>query len=410
MKSDLDRLMQNRELDALVIMIDENYNPPLDYLFGHVHITGGLAMKKRGEAPVLFAYPMEVEEAKTTGAAVVSMNEIGWPDLLREADNSRTKAEVMLWGKCLSHMGVTGGKIGLYGVGHVNIVLELVNLLQTAYPQYRFVGETGTTLFDEAAITKDASELARIKSVADRTSEVLQATWEFISGHRAAGDTVVKDDGSPLTIGDVKRFVRRALLDRRLEDTGMIFAQGRDAGFPHSRGQEDMPLQCGQSIVFDLFPRELGGGYHHDTTRTWCISYAPDDVRQTYETVMNAFDIAVETYGLGKPAHLVQEAVLDYFEGQGHPTSRSKPGTIEGYVHGLGHGVGLQIHESPKVSHLSKSDSFQVGNVFTIEPGLYYPERGQGVRIEDMVVVAEDGALITLTNFHKDLVLPLRES
>jgi Xaa-Pro aminopeptidase len=125
---------------------------------------------------------------------------------------------------------------------------------------------------------------------------------------------------------------------------------------------------------------------------------------------MNAFDIAIETYGLGKPAHLVQEAVLDYFEGEGHATSRSQPDTTSGYVHGLGHGIGLNIHENPRMSHLSKEDVFQVGNVITIEPGIYYPDKGYGVRIEDACYVAEDGSLVTLTDFHKELVLPLRST
>ena len=138
-----------------------------------------------------------------------------------------------------------------------------------------------------------------------------------------------------MTIGDVKDLVRRELMARGLEDTNMIFAQGRDAGFPHSRGEADMPLQVGQAIVFDLFPRELGGGYHHDMTRTWCIGYAPPEVREIHDAVMEAFDISVETFGLNKPTHLMQEAVQDHFENAGHPTTRSHPSTMEGYVHTL---------------------------------------------------------------------------
>src|SRR5690606_19639672 len=109
-----------------------------------------------------------------------------------------------------------------------------------------FVGEIGMDLFAEAYVTKGADEMAAIKRVAAATSEVWQATWDFISEHRAEGDTVVKADGTPLTIGDVKNFVRRALMDRGLEDTHMIFAQGRDGGFPHSRGQAEMALKLGQ--------------------------------------------------------------------------------------------------------------------------------------------------------------------
>jgi Xaa-Pro aminopeptidase len=172
--------------------------------------------------------------------------------------------------------------------------------------------------------------------------------------------------------------------------------------------QNDQPLRLGQSIVFDLFPREIGGGYHHDVTRTWCIGFAPPEVQATYDTVMRAFEIAVAAYEeSGQPAYILQEAVLDFYESQGHPTQRSQPNTMQGYVHGLGHGVGLQIHERPSMSHLLRNDVLQAGNVLTIEPGLYYPDAGYGVRVEDMVYIDKQGAIVTLTDFRKDLVLPL---
>jgi Xaa-Pro aminopeptidase len=107
------------------------------------------------------------------------------------------------------------------------------------------------------------------------------------------------------------------------------------------------------------------------------------------------------------PTKVMQEVVQDYFESKGHPTSRSHPGTNVGFVHGLGHGVGLKIHERPGISHLS-DDTLIAGNIITIEPGIYYPERGFGVRLEDMCYVSEDGQLVTLTDFHKELVLPLK--
>jgi Xaa-Pro aminopeptidase len=410
MKSDLDRLMADRQLAAVIVAVDHNYSPALDYLAGNIHITNGLAIRPQEQATVLFVNPMEIEEAAASGLTVHSFYDLGWAQMLEAANGDRTKAEVVFWGRCLEHVGVTGGKVGVYGVSELNLIIELVRLLDAAYPQYQFVGEMGGTLFDQAAITKDDDEIARVQSVAERTSAVLRATWDHIAGHRLAGAVVVNGTGSPLTIGAVKRFIRRELLDRQLEDTGMIFAQGRDAGFPHSRGQEDMPLKAGQSIVFDLFPRELGGGYHHDVTRTWCIDHAPDEVQAAYDTVMGAFETALNTYeGVGQPTYRMQQAVLEYFEGQGHPTIRSHSGTTEGFVHSLGHGIGLKVHESPRITHLSQDDVFEVGNVITIEPGLYYPERGFGVRVEDALYIAEDGSLVALTDFRKDLILPLRQ-
>jgi Xaa-Pro aminopeptidase len=408
MKSDLDALMAQRGLDAIMVMGDEHANPPRNYLTSGAAVTGGYVIKKRGGDAALIVNPMEVEEAAKSGLRVYTYNDFDWGALYKEMDGDLQKATIVFWKRMLDRLDIPGGKVGTYGAGSINHYVELVRLVQAQYPEYEFVGEIGMTLFDEAYVTKDANEIDRIRSVAARTSAVLQATWDFIGNHRAEGDTVVKDNGTPLTIGDVKRFVRRELLDRDLEDDAMIFAEGRDGGFPHSRGEADMPLKLGQAIVFDLFPREIGGGYYHDSTRTWSIGYATPEVQEAYQQVMDAFDVAVDNFRANAPARLMQEAVQDYFESKGHPTTRSAPQTQVGYTHSLGHGVGLNIHERPSIGHLSK-DTLKPGNVISIEPGLYYPDRGFGVRVEDLCWIDPTGQLITLTDFHKELVLPLKK-
>ncbi|MEL6151486.1 MAG: Xaa-Pro peptidase family protein [Chloroflexota bacterium] len=406
MKSDLDRLMQERNLDAFIVATDESYHAVRDYLTNGARVTGGYVLKKHGEPAVMIVAGMEVEEAKASGLTVYTREQLGYADLLEQYRKEPALLRANCWRTMFESIHLTGGRVGVYGSGELNVYYELFRIMEEQLPGYELVGEMGKTLFDEAMVTKDADEIARITSVAQRTSEVVRLTWDFIAAHRADGDTVVNADGNPLTIGDVKRFIRRELLDRDLEDTGMIFAQGRDGAFPHSRGTEGDPLQQGQAIVFDLFPREFGGGYHHDMTRTWSIGYATDEVKAIYNTVMEAFDRAIEQTRAGVEGKVPQEAVLDYFESLGHPTPRSHPGTGEGYVHSLGHGVGLNIHERPRMHHLF-SDVLQKGSVVTIEPGLYYPEKGCGVRIEDMVYIDDSGAVVTLTDFHKELVIPL---
>ncbi len=409
MRSDIDRLMAARQLDAFVIAGDHDFNPPRHYLTNGAHVTGGLVVKKRDEAPFMLVNAMEVEEAAKSGLQVYTYQDLGWVELVQKFEGDRYRAAIGLWANALARAGVEAGRVGIYGTGDLSAILATTQQLVADYPQYEFVGEQGLTLFDEAAITKDAAEIDRMRDVARRTSDVVRATWDYISGHKQADNgQVINEDGQPLTIGAVKRFIRLALIERELEDTGMIFAQGRDGGFPHSRGEDDDILKVGQAIVFDLFPRELGGGYHHDMTRTWCIGHAPDAVKQAYDLVMEAFDRAVESFGVGKPTRLMDEAVNDVFEAHGHPTLRIDPATTIGYMHSLGHGVGLKIHEMPRISFMAQDDQFQLGNVFTIEPGLYYPEQGFGIRIEDTVYVAENGELVTLTDVPKDLVLPLK--
>jgi len=407
MKSDINQLMEKRNLDGYMIAGGEGYSVVRDYLANGAHITGGYIVQKRGGEPLLVVSGMEIEEAAKSGLDVKTFEDLEFTKLRGEISDP-TEFAVAIWQRVLESVGLTEGRIGIYGSGEVNSYIELVDHARKSLTQYEFMGETGLTLFAEAFVTKDADEIARMRSVASRTVEVQEATWDYIASHRQDGETVVDADGVPLTIGDVKQFIMMELMKRGLEDTGMIFAQGRDGGFPHSRGENAEALQVGKAIVFDLFPRELGGGYHHDTTRTWCIGHAPDNVQKAYDEVMTAFDLSIEAYGLGKPTAMMQEAVLDYFEAQGHPTSRSQPGTQIGYMHSLGHGVGLLIHERPAISHFNRDDKFEVGNCLTIEPGLYYPDDGYGIRVEDTYIITENGELESITPFRKDLVIPLK--
>jgi Xaa-Pro aminopeptidase len=409
MKSDIDRLMRERELDAIIVTGGEEFNTARYYLSNGAHITHGTIFKVIDKPALLVCNRMELEEAEKSGLEVLTDVELGFYDRYKEAEADSRKATALHWADVLTQLGSSAGRIGLYGTWQVNKTIALYEALKADLAQYEFVTEAEGTLIEEAMLTKDADEVKRIKSVAERTNVVMEIAWEYIAGLRRAGDCLMDEDGRRVTIGDIKDLVRRELMARGLEDTNMIFAQGRDAGFPHSRGEADMPLQVGRALVFDLFPRELGGGYHHDMTRTWCIGYAPPEIQEIHDTVMEAFDISVEAFGLNKPTHLMQEAVLDYFERAGYATTRSHPSTMEGYVHSLGHGVGIDIHERPSISHLRRDDICQIGNILTIEPGLYYPERGFGVRVEDLFVIDEKGELVSLTPFRKDLLIPLKD-
>ncbi len=408
MKSDINRLLHERDLDAFIVFGGEEFNSARYYLSNGANITHGTIVIARDGETLLVCGGIEFAEAQKSGLPVKTSAELGYNDRLAETEYKAAEATALFFGDLLREIGVQSGRVGLYGAWQVNKAIALYQLL-AAQSQYTFVAEGSPTVIETAMLTKDAEEIARMKSVAQRSNAVMQAAWDFIAGLRRDGDFLLDAMGRRATIGAVKDLVRRELMARGLEDTGLIFAQGADGGSPHSRGEADMPLQVGQAIVFDLFPRELGGGYHHDMTRTWCIDFAPPEVQTAYDTVMEAFDIAVEAYGLNKPTHIMQEIVQDHFEARGHATSRSDPKTLCGYMHSLGHGVGIDIHERPSISHLARKDIFQVGNVFSIEPGLYYPEPGFGVRVEDLFVIDGEGQLVSLTTFRKDLVIPLRD-
>ena len=326
---------------------------------------------------------------------------------LQKVDGDRLAAQVAYLTDVIEGNQLQG-RIGVYGMFDAGAAMAVLNQVQDRLTGSELVGEFGDTLFSLARETKDNWEIAQMREAGRLTGIVVGETQEFIQGHRTRGDLVVKADGEPLTIGEVHAFTHSRVFSHGMSQDHHIFAQGRDAGVPHNIGTPEMPLRLGQSIVFDIFPK-TASGYYHDMTRTWCLGYAPDEVAEAYGQAKEIFDRAVAELAVGKPCRDFQKMTLDYFESKGHPTMRTRPGGPDGYVHSLGHGLGLDIHEAPSLSVAAgNTRTLQPGHVVSVEPGLYYPERGFGVRVEDTVAFEEDGTLITLTQYPYDLVVPMK--
>lgn len=405
MKSDLDRLMAERGFAALLVIGEVEGNHALRYLTNSARITHGTVLKVAGQPPLIVANAMERDEAAKSGLQVVTTAELGYHEIIRRTSNLlETDAELLA--ALLTRYGVSG-TVSVYGVSDPGRAYLLLGRLDALLPEVTITGEGDTTIFDEAYATKDAAELAAMRSAAERTNAVMGEVVGFIRGHRVSEGQLAAEDGCPLTVADVKRYLQERLMAAGLEDNGeTIFAIGRDGGVPHSRGEDSDVLTVGACIVFDLFPRDRASGYYHDMTRTYCLGEASPEVERAYRQVMQAFDAVSDALAVGQPGSRYQDITCDVFEEHGHPTPRTHPGTEVGYVHNLGHGVGLQIHARPRLSAFSP-DTLQPGQVFTVEPGLYYPDDGYGVRIEDTVMIDADGTFHSLTPYPKDLVIPL---
>jgi Xaa-Pro aminopeptidase len=234
---------------------------------------------------------------------------------------------------------------------------------------------------------------------------------DFLTSHSVKGGLLADRAGKPLTVGDVKQRVNLWLMQLGAENPeGTIFAIGAEAGVPHNAGSPDQPIPIGQPIIFDIFPCEAGGGYFYDFTRTWCVGRAPEAVAAAHADVVEAYALAMGQARAGSMCPDIQRAVCEFFEARGHPTVLTDPATRNGYVHAIAHGLGLDVHERPGFRLSGEPpEVLQVGHVVTIEPGLYYPERGFGVRVEDTVWIGPEGPQV-LGSYPFDLVLPLRRS
>jgi Xaa-Pro aminopeptidase len=381
------------------------------YLTGGGHMTSADLIVPSGGEPVLFCNPMERDEAAATGLKTKSLAAYDWKALLKEAGDDINLAIALRYQQMFTDLGVTSGKVAVYGKGEVGQNFAVFSALQGLMPEIEIVGESAreSTML-EAMATKEDVEIDRIREMGKLTTEVVGNVADFLTSHKVVDETLVKKDGQPLTIGEVKRKINLWLAERGAENPhGTIFAIGRDAGVPHSTGNADDPLVLGKTIVFDIFPCEAGGGYHYDFTRTWCLGYAPDEALALYEDVLEVYQSLMDELVVEAPFKDYQARTCELFEFQGHPTLKNDPKIEEGYVHSVGHGLGLHVHESPwSGTGATEKDLLSPGVVATIEPGLYYPSKGMGCRLEDTIAVTHERKIEVLAPFSLDLVLPMK--
>jgi Xaa-Pro aminopeptidase len=223
----------------------------------------------------------------------------------------------------------------------------------------------------------------RANEAAMRAAEALLREADVTEG---SADPVLHHDGAVLTSERVKTEIESTLLEHGCGLDETIVACGADAADPHNRGSG--PLRPDEPIIVDIFPRSKTTGYHGDMTRTFVVGEPDDTVSEWFDRTHEAFDAALDAVEPGVTGAAVHDAVCDVYEDAEIPTLRSDPTAETGFIHSTGHGVGLDVHELPRVA--PDGDELRPGHVVTIEPGLYDPSVG-GVRIEDLIVVTDDG-------------------
>jgi Xaa-Pro aminopeptidase len=237
---------------------------------------------------------------------------------------------------------------------------------------------------------KTALEIDAARRAAAGACSALRRCAEILASSEADGSGRLEWGGRHLTAGVVRAEMSAVLASHRLEQPrGNIVAAGEDSAVPHSEGDDGRVLRRGETIVVDLFPKRT---VFADCSRTFCVGPAPEGVAASHERVLEALHMAHETARPNCRLWDVHREVCGLFEESGLPTQISDPGTRRGYVHALGHGVGYEIHENPSCSPRSgPAGVLEPGDLFTLEPGLYDPAVGYGIRLEDLCLVTDDG-------------------
>ena len=234
-------------------------------------------------------------------------------------------------------------------------------------------------------------KIAAIEEVQRATESAMQAVISYLSSTKHS------------TSEEAHRIIDETLKQHNCESpAGHIVAGGTQSAEPHEAGTGMLKEHC--PIVIDIYPRSTKTGYFADMSRTVCIGTPPAELRKMYDTVLNAQERAITMIKPGVKCIAIQKAVEQVFKDAGYSTTGrgEEFKYAEGFVHSVGHGVGKDIHESPRIGR-GTTDVFREGDVITIEPGLYYKTIG-GVRIEDLILVTDDGYK-NLTLFSKQLAL-----
>jgi Xaa-Pro aminopeptidase len=251
------------------------------------------------------------------------------------------------------------------------------------------------TLFTQRRRSKSGGQLEGIRRAQRAAEAGTRAAAELLRRAEPAGD-VLQLDGDPLTSERLKQAVATAFLEHGAVADDFIVAHGEQTCIGHHMGSG--AIRTGEPVTVDLWPRDTGSGFHTDMTRTFVVGPISDELADYHRVCLEVHERVIPAIApgvTGKELHTIASEVV---EAGGYPTQLSKkPGDVllDGFFHGLGHGVGLDVHEEPQLD--LTGGALVAGDVVAVEPGCYRQGYG-GVRLEDLVLVTEDGAEV-LTSY-----------
>ncbi len=326
-----------------------------------------------------------------TGLEVLTLEDVGIDELLKRGLDPYTH-ERELWLNACRTLGLEAAATpATFPLGHADHLrangIEL---------------ESDQASFDQRRRVKNEHELAGIRRACRAVEEGVAAGVALLrSASRSNG--VLTLGGEPLTCERIKLEVERVFGEHGAAADEFIVSHGAQTAVGHDGGSG--PIAADDVVLFDLFPRDRESACHSDFTRTFLVGDGWDELRDYHRLAKEALDLAVAAVKPGVKGSDIHRQVCDFFHEHGHKTQLHKEegeALVDGYFHATGHGVGLEVHERPGLGRV-ESEPLVAGDVIAIEPGLYRNGYG-GVRLEDLILVTNDGAEV-LTNYPYELEL-----
>jgi len=334
---------------------------------------------------------MEIPRLRELGLFELHPNEeFGFDDLVAEGLSSEViRREIPV--RAVEALGVTSAVVP------ETFPLWLADRLRAKGVELTPDGE----FFGDRRRVKTAAQLAGMRRAQRAAEAGMDAARDLLRRAQPDGGGVLELDGEPLTVERIKAAMGEAFVRHGTTSDDFIVAPGAQGAVGHDMGSG--PVRAGVPIVIDVWPRDNESFCFSDMTRTYVVGEVPDDVRSWHRLCKEALDRAVSEIKEGADGRSIFDGTCEIFEAAGERTQRTKePGKPldEGFFHGLGHGVGLEVHEAPGMG-LTTKQPLRAGDVVTVEPGCYRQGYG-GVRLEDLVLVTANGAE-NLTRYPYDL-------
>lgn len=358
-----DEEMRRRQLDTVLVIGESTLgNPELAYVTRTVIPRGGIFLKRIGHPPLLVVSNIDVGSAKRGRIRDIrTYSEYKYEKLIKQYGQKR--GYILFLDRVL-HSHRTRGRIGIYSRNEFSHLLALTDSLRRL--GYKVSGETDASLIESLRETKDADEIERIRNVGAQAADVVESTLEMLRKCRVTSGKL-RLKGRILTVGIIKSRINVLLAEKNLmAPEGTVFAVGPSSADPHEMGILSEPVRAGVPIVFDLFPVGIDG-YWFDLTRTYVVGKAPPKVKKMFESVREVQSKMLDSIRDGEQPSRMMNSACDMFERHGFKTIRdllkgdTKAAKV-GFIHSLGHGVGLTIGERPYLS-LFNNDPLRVNQV-----------------------------------------------
>jgi Xaa-Pro aminopeptidase len=387
LKKDLENILANKGSQALLHYSESYKDSNMFYLTGFLAPDPFIHLKKLDNEPVIVVNTMEYPRAKKEAniKQVKSYEEYDFTRIVKSAPNPDVGFAKFIVNVAKKELGQDAA------------ICVPPNFSVATADALRSEGLAIRPMFDVIEKARETKEPYEIKAIKQTQAVVEQATKKVIDfiasiDGDSKGVLVYREDGKkkPLTTGKIKSMFGHLFIEREtVTEQPLIVACGPKGSDPHYEGLPNDLLKVNQPIILDISPRNLRTRYWSDMTRTVVKGKASKEVKAMFEVVLTVKNAAMDAIHAGVLGSEMQFLCFDMLEKRGYATVRGGKQITKGYTHGLGHGVGLEIHEGPRMSEFYRFP-LEEHNVVTVEPGLYDPKIG-GVRIEDIVEVTKKG-------------------